>query len=45
MIGIGGGSVIDAAKAIAALATNSGEPLDYIEVVGRGLRFRMIPRP
>ena len=37
VIGIGGGSVIDAAKAIAALATNEGPALDYLEVVGRAL--------
>jgi alcohol dehydrogenase class IV len=36
VIGFGGGSAIDAAKAVAALAANSGEPLDYIEVIGRG---------
>src|SRR5690348_11383995 len=30
VIGFGGGSVIDAAKAVAALAPNSGEPLDYM---------------
>ena len=36
VIGFGGGSAIDAGKAIAALASNSGEPLDYLEVVGRG---------
>lgn len=36
VIGFGGGSVLDAAKAIAALATNSGEPLDYLEVIGAG---------
>ena len=39
VIAIGGGSVMDAAKAIAILANNSGEPLDYIEVVGRGQPF------
>ncbi len=37
VIGLGGGSVIDAAKAIAALAANEGPALDYLEVVGRGL--------
>lgn len=36
VIGVGGGSAVDAAKAIAILAQNSGEPLDYLEVVGRG---------
>ena len=35
MIGFGGGSAIDAAKAIAALLTNGGELLDYLEVIGR----------
>ncbi|MEN6604460.1 MAG: iron-containing alcohol dehydrogenase [Bryobacteraceae bacterium] len=36
VIGFGGGSAIDAAKAIAALAANPGDPLDYLEVIGRG---------
>lgn len=36
MIGLGGGSSLDAAKAIGALAPNSGSPLDYLEVVGEG---------
>lgn len=36
VVGIGGGSVIDSAKAIAALATNTGEVLDYLETVGSG---------
>lgn len=36
VVGFGGGSAIDAAKAIAGLASNSGEPLDYLEVIGRG---------
>ena len=36
VLGFGGGSVIDAAKAISGLYTNPGEPLDYLEVVGAG---------
>jgi alcohol dehydrogenase class IV len=36
IIGIGGGSVLDTGKAIAALLTNGGDPLDYLEVIGRG---------
>jgi alcohol dehydrogenase class IV len=45
VIGIGGGSVIDAAKAIAALATNPGDPLDYLEVIGRGRPLEQTPAP
>lgn len=36
-LGFGGGSAIDSAKAIAAFSANPGDPLDYLEVVGRGL--------
>ena len=36
VIGLGGGSAMDAAKAIAALTANGGDPLDYLEVIGRG---------
>lgn len=42
VIGLGGGSVLDTGKAIAVLLTNGGEPLDYLEVVGRG---RSITQP
>jgi alcohol dehydrogenase class IV len=45
VIGIGGGSAIDAAKAIAALATNDGEARDYLEVVGAGLPITNAPLP
>jgi len=36
VIAFGGGSAIDAGKAIAALLTNGGEPSDYLEVIGKG---------
>lgn len=45
LIGFGGGSAMDAAKAIAALATNSGEPLDYLEVIGKGEALVHPPLP
>jgi alcohol dehydrogenase class IV len=36
VVGLGGGSVLDAGKAIAALLTNSGDLFDYLEVIGQG---------
>jgi alcohol dehydrogenase class IV len=45
VVGIGGGSVIDLAKAVAALATNGGDPLDYLEVIGRGRPLVERPLP
>ena len=36
VIGMGGGAALDAAKATAALLTNPGDVLEYLEVVGAG---------
>ena len=45
VVGLGGGAVLDAAKIVAALATNGGDPLDYAEVIGAGrpLTARSLP--
>ncbi len=45
VVGFGGGSAIDAGKAIAALATNPGEILDYLEVIGQGKSLVNAPLP
>jgi alcohol dehydrogenase class IV len=45
VIGLGGGSVMDAGKAIAILATNQGDVLDYLEVIGRGQKLTRAPLP
>ncbi len=45
VVSIGGGSAIDAGKAIAAIATNGGDPLEFLEVVGRGRTIAVAPLP
>lgn len=45
IIGIGGGSVLDFAKAISALLTNQGDLLDYLEVVGKNQPIINSPVP
>jgi alcohol dehydrogenase class IV len=45
VIGFGGGSALDAGKAISALATNPGEMLDYLEVIGSGKPITRQPLP
>lgn len=45
VLSVGGGSVIDLGKAIAALITNHGDVYDYLEVVGKGLPIPSLPVP
>jgi alcohol dehydrogenase class IV len=45
VIGFGGGSAIDAGKATAALLTNSGELMEYLEVIGQGKALRVPSAP
>ncbi len=45
VVAIGGGSPIDLAKAAAMLLGNGGDPMDYIEVVGRGQPITRAPLP
>jgi alcohol dehydrogenase class IV len=45
VIAIGGGSAIDGGKAIAALLTNPGDPLDYLEVIGAGRPLTVASAP
>lgn len=42
VVAVGGGSVVDLGKAVAMLLANGGDPMDYLEVVGRG---QAITRP
>ena len=45
VVAIGGGAVIDAGKAIAALVPATRPILDHLEVVGRGLPLDAVPLP
>lgn len=45
IVAVGGGSVMDAGKALAALTGNAGDLFDYLEVVGRGGPLEHPPMP
>lgn len=45
ILGFGGGSAIDAAKAFAALAASGTDPLEHLEVVGAGRPLRTASLP
>ncbi|MFM7606554.1 MAG: iron-containing alcohol dehydrogenase [Prosthecobacter sp.] len=45
VVAIGGGSVMDAGKAIAAMATQPGDLMRYIEVIGEGKALDAAPLP
>jgi len=45
VIGIGGGSVLDTGKVVAALLTNTGKLEEYLEVVGEGKPINQSPLP
>lgn len=45
VIAVGGGSAIDAGKAIAAAAANPGDLIDYLEVIGKARPLEQAPFP
>ncbi|ENM5740109.1 iron-containing alcohol dehydrogenase [Vibrio mimicus] len=45
VIAIGGGSVLDMGKAVAAIIPNQGNVYDYVEVVGRSVPLKTKPLP
>ncbi|MFT6229160.1 MAG: alcohol dehydrogenase class IV [Paracoccaceae bacterium] len=45
VIGIGGGAALDLAKAVAGLTRELGDPMDHLEVVGKGLPLTADPLP
>jgi alcohol dehydrogenase class IV len=45
IVSCGGGAVIDAGKAISALATHPGDPFRFLEIIGQALPLQNAPLP
>jgi alcohol dehydrogenase class IV len=45
VVAMGGGSALDAGKALAAMLANPGDPLDYLEVIGQGRPLERVSVP
>lgn len=45
VVAVGGGSILDTGKAVAALVTNHGDILNYLEVIGKGQPLVHAPLP
>lgn len=45
IVSCGGGAIIDAGKAISALATHPGDPFRFLEIIGQGLPLENAPLP
>jgi alcohol dehydrogenase class IV len=45
VLSFGGGSIIDTGKAIAAIMTNGGDLLDYVEIIGKAQPITKPPAP
>jgi alcohol dehydrogenase class IV len=45
VVGLGGGAVLDLAKALAALIPAPDGPMEHLEVVGKGLPLKVAPLP
>ena len=45
VVGMGGGSVLDTGKVVAALLTNNGQLMDYLEVIGQGRPLKQKSSP
>ena len=45
VVAIGGGAALDLGKALAALIPSPGDPMDHLEIIGKGLPLTQVPLP